>query len=822
MMHVALYARVSTARQAQAQTIEQQLERLRAYVQQQGWTLEERHIYRDDGYSGASLNRPGLDQLRDCATLAELDRVVITAPDRLARNYVHQVLVMEELERHGCQVEFLDRPMSQDPHDRLLLQIRGAVAEYERTLIADRMRRGRLAKLRAGALLPWTKPLFGYQVDPQRPRDPAGMHPEPFEAVVVQQIFAWYLEQGATLYRVAKRLTEAGIATPSGQPRWHVASVRGILKNPAYTGTAAANRTQQVPARQRKSALSPVGSGSSRTPRPPDDWIPIPVPALVTQEVFDRVQEKLAHNQQGARRNNTHYEYLLRSLVSCQACQLSTTARTTPQGYDYYVCRGRTDALRAAQGQRCRARYVPARQLDELVWQDLCAVLTNPELMATALQRARSGEWLSQELQARQASVRQALQQIERQDQRLLEAYLAAVLELAEFERKRQELARRRESLIGQQRQLEAVAHQQIALGAVADGLEAFCTTVRQGLAHASFTERRALVELLIDRVIVLDGEVEIRYVIPTSPEGPHSRFCHLRLDYLDLPAPSVGQHDLPGILCRLDRLVRQEIPWLPPTTRAGDHQPDGGRILGMVKADRQHSHLAQFVVMGIPQVTLLPGPLPAHHLPGGTRPAGGVPQVIALGPAQHKAHPRDEQQPQPPTPGVAAVEDVQHKAAPGEDTLPQQHLAHGAGLRRRQARGVPVGPPAHRCHSGRAGHADDEEREPAHPRHEDRPAGGRAVEARPNAQEASGFAGTHRAQAFRGPAFRLLQGALVPEEDRLLSRRLQLLDARLCLLPEKAGEEYRLPLGRTQQVGEPFRAGGCLVGTQQIRPELA
>jgi site-specific DNA recombinase len=128
-MRVALYARVSTTRQAQAQTIEQQLARLQAYVQQQGWPLEDRHIYRDDGYSGAKLARPGLDQLRDHARLAQLDRVLVTAPDRLARNYVQQMLLLEELEQHGCAVEFLERPMNQDPHDQLLLQIRGAVAE---------------------------------------------------------------------------------------------------------------------------------------------------------------------------------------------------------------------------------------------------------------------------------------------------------------------------------------------------------------------------------------------------------------------------------------------------------------------------------------------------------------------------------------------------------------------------------------------------------------------------------------------------------------------------------------------------------------------
>src|SRR5256884_6161792 len=193
-MRAAVYGRVSTTRQAQAQTIEQQLDRLRAAVAGHGWELHEQHVYRDDGYSGASLGRPGLDQLRDHAALAELDAVLVTAPDRLARNYVHQVLLIDELAGHGCQVEFLDRPMSQDPHDQLLLQIRGAVAEYERTLIAERMRRGRLAKLRAGTLLPWTTPPFGYRLDPERPRDPSRVRPDAVKAAVVAQIFGWYTD----------------------------------------------------------------------------------------------------------------------------------------------------------------------------------------------------------------------------------------------------------------------------------------------------------------------------------------------------------------------------------------------------------------------------------------------------------------------------------------------------------------------------------------------------------------------------------------------------------------------------------------------------
>jgi len=149
-MKVAIYVRVSTQRQAQAQTSAQQLERLRAHLQTQNYQLSDLDIFDDEGYSGASLRRLALERLRDAVAQGRFDCLLITAPDRLARNFMHQALLLEELQSHGCQVEFLDRPLSQDPHDQLLLQVRGAVAEYERTLIVERTRRGRLAKLKAG------------------------------------------------------------------------------------------------------------------------------------------------------------------------------------------------------------------------------------------------------------------------------------------------------------------------------------------------------------------------------------------------------------------------------------------------------------------------------------------------------------------------------------------------------------------------------------------------------------------------------------------------------------------------------------------------
>jgi site-specific DNA recombinase len=150
------------------------------------------------------------------------------------------MLLVDALTQRGCRVEFVERPMSEAPHDQLLLHIRAAVAEYERTLRAERMRRGRQAKLRGGQLLPWTRAPYGALLDPERPRDPSRVYIESVQAAVVEPMLAWDTapHQSVSLYEVAKRLSEAQMPTPQGGKRWNVASVRGILRSPTSTGVA--------------------------------------------------------------------------------------------------------------------------------------------------------------------------------------------------------------------------------------------------------------------------------------------------------------------------------------------------------------------------------------------------------------------------------------------------------------------------------------------------------------------------------------------------------------------------------------------------------
>jgi site-specific DNA recombinase len=535
VMRTAIYARTSTLTHSQQHSIEEQIERLRAHLLSRGAQATDEHVFRDEGRSGGTLNRPALDRLRDHVRLGDYDHILVTSPDRLARNYVHQMVLLEELERAGCRVEFLDQPVGDTPHEHLLLQIRGAVAEYERTLIGERMRRGRLARYRAGLLLPWVQPVYGYLLDIERPRDPRGVRVSEAQAAIVRQLFAWYLEDGGSLSSIVNRLFEHGVASPTGKPRWRHTTVRFLLRNPAYTGTLYACRARARQSFGRRSALQPIGQrhDGSMTPRPREEWVAAgSIPALITQEQYELVQQKLARNKQFAARNNKAHDYLLRALVSCGLCGLAGTGRTL-KGYAYYTCAGKRAMEAASKGGRCRSRLTPAGQLDEVVWQDLCELIRHPELIALELERAWGGQWLPEEMRARRTSLRRARVSLAQQLERLTEAYLGGAIKLEEYQRRRGEIEARADAFESQERELGQRVERRNELSGLVRRVEDYCRRVSEALAGANFEQKRRLIELLIDRVIVTGAEVEIRYVIPASASGEHTRFCHLRTNYL-------------------------------------------------------------------------------------------------------------------------------------------------------------------------------------------------------------------------------------------------------------------------------------------------
>jgi site-specific DNA recombinase len=317
-MRAAIYARVSTDRQERNQTIDSQLSALREWATSNGHELADHHVFRDEGYAGSRLDRPALDELRDAIRDAAIDILAVYCPDRLARKYAYQVLLLEEFRRAGCEVVFLHHPISDNPNDQLLLQIQGAIAEYERAVLADRFRRGKLQKAREGHVVQ-ARPPYGYRYVPRRDGVPARLLINDTEADLVRQIYAWLVEERLTLRQILKRLNFGPWFPRCGHRPWSPSTVHHIVSDPVYTGTAYANRYEYRAPQKPRNGGQRKAEKICRRLKPREQWVAIAVPDIVSQEIWDLAQDQLARNAQLSFRNNIRHEYLLRCLLTCGA-----------------------------------------------------------------------------------------------------------------------------------------------------------------------------------------------------------------------------------------------------------------------------------------------------------------------------------------------------------------------------------------------------------------------------------------------------------------------------------------------------------------------
>ena len=523
-MQVAFYARVSTSHQQHEGTIESQRRMLKQHIQHQGWSLLPEHEYIDDGISGARLDRPALDRLRDAARRGELDAVVILSPDRLARNYAHQWLLIEEFEKVNTPLIFLQNPFGDSPQGKLLTQMQGMIAEYERAQIAERTRRGRLEKARHGEFIPWAYSCYGYRYLPKRHGYAPQVMIDPVEAAVVRDIYRALVEEQLSCRQITKRLNAAKTLTPTGKNSvWQPATVRNILTNRVYAGQARYNYRQPVIPQYRKREehqLRYLKTG--RSYRSESEWVWSDAPALITVELFDKAQRQLQRNAEAARKmyQPTSRRYLLRTLVKCGECglgmvcirQLSVCKKYQ---YLYYECKGHSP-LTVGRTTKCNAKRVRADRLDEVVWQALCQLLRHPNVIPQLHQAwAEAKQQNLSALEAQQAQLVQRQQRIERQDQRLLDAYQAEVLNLSELQTRRQKLAAELHQIAQERRQLAQTRQQSIHWQQVIDNAETFRQLLGDNLEQLSFEERQAIAQCLISKVIVTGEAVDIHFVLP-------------------------------------------------------------------------------------------------------------------------------------------------------------------------------------------------------------------------------------------------------------------------------------------------------------------
>jgi site-specific DNA recombinase len=495
----------------------------------------------DENYTGATLVRPALERLRDLMATGAVERLYVHSPDRLARKYAYQVLLVEEFQRLGVEMVFLNRPLGQSPEDDLLLQVQGMMAEYERAKIMERHRRGKLHAAQVGSVNVLGGAPYGYRYI--RKHDGGGQARYdivPDEARVVRQIFDWVSRERLSIGEVCRRLQHAGEVTRTGKTVWDRSAVWGMLKNPAYQGQAAFGKTRRGPLRprlraQRGKPLQPRRA-TDNYDAPPEDWITIAVPAIVQPEVFTAVQEQLEENRRHARQSKRGALYLLQGLVQCQLCGYALYGkRLSPasvqgksRAYGYYRCLG-TDAYRFGGERICANTPVRTDRLEMAVWQEVCALLAHPDRLAEEYRRRL--EPGSMGIQQERNALETQLSKLRQGVARLIDSYAEGLIDKAEFEPRIGRLRQRIAHIDAQCQQLadEETLHHDLHL--IIGRLEAFGQKVLQRLDDIEWSEQREIIRAMVKRVEIGEDQVQVvfrvePYLGESDPEKKSLQLC--------------------------------------------------------------------------------------------------------------------------------------------------------------------------------------------------------------------------------------------------------------------------------------------------------
>jgi site-specific DNA recombinase len=526
MKTAVIYARVSSDKQKDENTIASQTAALREFAQQHGFAVPDEWVIEDEGYSGATLIRPGLEKVRDLAAEGQIDAVLVYSPDRLSRKYAYQVLLLEELARNDVRTLFVKAPQTTTPEDQLLVQFQGMIAEYERAQILERSRRGKRHRAMQGVVNVLCGAPYGYRYIRKSDRGPAAYEIIEVEAAVVRMIYEHYTVRGLSIGGITRLLNAQGVPTRKRVSRWERSVVWAILRNPAYKGTACFNKTKLAP-RQRITRPIRLRGGiasreSAKQDRPREEWIEIPVPAIITEECFVLAQERLHANKVNAPRR-TVTPSVVQGLVACRKCGYAlyrTSTRTSARKIYYYRCLG-SDRWRYLGGAVCNSRPVRQDLLDELVWREVINLLEDPTLIQGELDRRLSVARDANPTKQREEVLRRELARVQKSMDRLMTAYQEDLLSLDDLRRRMPELRKRGQATQAELSSLLTGLADRAGYLRLAETLTSFLERLREAAKTLDVLERHRIVRLLVKEVLVADDAIVIRHSIPVTNGVP-------------------------------------------------------------------------------------------------------------------------------------------------------------------------------------------------------------------------------------------------------------------------------------------------------------
>lgn len=372
----AIYCRVSTDEQARkGYSLEDQRQACINHLIKMG--LFEIEEYIDDGYSGEFLERPGLERLRNNLKSRQINYIAIYDPDRLSRNLTNQLILADEVEKSGAQLTFVTGDYDCSPEGRLFFSMKGAVAAYEKAKIRERTCRGRRAKASKGKVVSNAHP-FGYNWDKENSMYTINEE----EANIINKIYDMCILGELGSRAITLELIRQGVTGRKGRPL-SICTVSRILTKEMYCGTHY----------QFKQSVRKTGQNAREiTNNPPEQWIPVSIPAIVTRERWANAQLQIQKNKRISKRNSKH-NYLLKGILMCGLCnrRMTAYARTgkrklaPPKTYYYYSCISNELGSHQTERSKCPNKRIPAKILDSLVWNALVESIQNDALITQYL-----------------------------------------------------------------------------------------------------------------------------------------------------------------------------------------------------------------------------------------------------------------------------------------------------------------------------------------------------------------------------------------------------------------------------------------------------
>ena len=513
MKQAAMYVRVSTKQQKEGATIESQKALLLQHAKAKGFKIQPEWVFEDNGVSGTKLARPALDKLRDFASEGLFEDIFLLSPDRLSRKYAYQAVLMDEFNNHGVKVHFQN---SNDPvtaTDHLLIQMQGMFAEYERAQIAERSRRGKKHKAKNGFVSVLSTAPYGYRYIRGGDLVASSFEINDKEASIVRTIYDLYVKERLSIAKIQKYLSERQLCSPKGHLEWHRSTINGILKNSAYRGVAYFGKVEPCEFTSKRLPGRTIRMNGRRQPkrgtrlRDRKEWIEIPVPSIVDNEIFEMAQELMIRNKSQSLRNAKPGS-LLQGVISCKECGygfITTLSGKKSGGYGYYRCSKRDG--------KCTNRGIRTDSLDKAIWKSLMAMLESPELIQEEVAK-RLSEFEKAPILKRRELLSEKIKKLDEESNRLLDAYQTGCIDLKELRTRIGNIKKEKNNISKELSQTNSGLSKNQLLE-LSEAVKYFSNHLKQSRNTLNLEEKRKIIRMLIQEIQIGKEDISVNHIIP-------------------------------------------------------------------------------------------------------------------------------------------------------------------------------------------------------------------------------------------------------------------------------------------------------------------